>query len=160
MPASTFEIIAKEWEDTNDLFCKIANTSRVANLYLNVFNGEIEVRLTPASEKSLNFEIRTEETLNRYFERYPSAKEEPEERLPYFIFNDILPCKYYSIAMANNYLDTELIWKFASKYLEAYTSHIICLNREVFIDSELMERIISTSEFTEGWCFNLKDLPS
>lgn len=160
MPASTFEIIAEKWEGSNELFCKIANTSWLANLYLSVFKGNIEIRLTPNSEKSLNFEIRTQDTLDMYLEKYPSAKYEPEERIPYFVFDASLDSKkYYSIAIANNYLDSELIWEFAKKYLEDYPKHIICLNREVFIDAAMMADIVATTEYREGWCFKLKDLP-
>lgn len=159
MPASTLEILSKKWEDSNELFCKIANTSRLANLYLNVFDGDISVQLAPTSEMSLVFEIRTQKTLDLYMKRYPTAKDEPEERIPFFVFDASLKGeKYYSVAMANNYLDTELIWKFASKYLLDNPEHIICLNREVFIDSKRMKKIVSTTEYTKDWCFKLNDL--
>jgi len=161
MPASTFEIIAKKWDHSKELFCKIASTCWLANLHLNVFRGNIVVRLTPNSEKSLNFEIRTQENVDLYIEKYPSAKEEPEERIPYFIFDASLNDeKYYSIAMANSYLDTELIWKFASQYLADYPDHIICLNRDVFIDAERMAHIVETTEYKEGWCYKLNKLHS
>ena len=89
------------------------------------------------------------------------AKEEPEERVPYFVFNNsLIYDKCFSIAIANNYLDTELIWMFSTEYLKDNPTHIICLNREVFIDAEMMAKIVETSEYKEGWCFKLRDLSS
>lgn len=159
MPASTFEIIAKSWEDEKVVFCKIANTCRIAKLYLTVLDGNIEVRVRPFSEKSLALEIRTQKTLEWYLEKYPMAKEEPEERIPYYVFDESIgKQKYYSIVMANNYLDTELVWKFATIYLADYPEHIICLNREVFIDAVKMAQIIRSNDYTDGWCFNINAL--
>jgi len=161
MPASTFEILAKKWEDEKLVFCNIVNSCKDADLWLTVFEGNTEVRVKPSSEKSLLFEIRTEANLDSYFEKYPMAKDEPEERIPYFVYDDSLGGeKYYSIVMANNYLDTELIWKFATQYLADYPEHIICLNRQVFISAEKMATITSTTEYKEGWCFKLEDLTS
>jgi hypothetical protein len=157
MPASTFEIIAENWEYEQDVFCKIANTCRIANLCLTVFEGNVEVRVRPSAEKSLGFEIRTQKTLDWYLEKYPMAKDEPAERIPYFIFSDIIGNqKYYSVAMANSYLDAELIWKFTSAYLESYPNHIICLNREIFIDAVKMARIIRSRDYANDWLLNIQ----
>ena len=161
MPASTFEIIANNWEDENIVFCSIAIACRNANLYMVIYKGNIEVRVEPESENSLVFEIRTAETLEWYYQKYPMAKEEPEERIPYFVYHKSFGgTRKKSIAMANNYLDSELIWKFSAEYLKANPTHIISLNRDVFIDADKMAKILETSEYREGWCFNLEDSPS
>lgn len=157
MPASTFEILSNIWEEENEVICKITNTCKTANLCLTLCQGHIEVRIQPSSVKSLVFEIRTPKTLYWYFHTYPMAKEEPDERIPYFVFNNQMDDhKYYSIVMANNYLDPELIWKFASVYLANYSDHIICLNREVFIDAKKMAQIVESSDYKEDWCFEIK----
>lgn len=160
MPASTLEIIAKDWEGENEVLCKILISCRSAGLFLTYYLEQIIVRIEPSAERSLIFEIQTQKDVEWYYKQYPMAKEEPEERVPYFVFNKSLSNdKLYSIAIANSYLDTELIWKFSSEYLKANPTHIISLNREIFIDAERMSKIVETTEYTEGWCFNLENLP-
>ncbi len=51
MPASTFKKIANNWEGEKDVFYKIANTCRIANFYLDVYDGNIIIRLDPVLEK-------------------------------------------------------------------------------------------------------------
>jgi len=161
MPASTFEIIANNWEDENIVLCSIVTACSNAKLHMIIYKGNLEVRVEPESENGFVFEIRTARTLEWYYQKYPMAKEEPEERIPYFVYHRYFDgTRKYSIAMANNYLDSELIWKFSAEYLKANPKHIISVNREVFIDADRMAKIVKTSEYREGWCFNEEDLPS
>lgn len=161
MPASTFEIIAQNWEDENEVFCKILTSCRSAELFLTYYQEQLVIRTEPSSERSLIFEIQSQKDVDWYYTKYPMAKEEPVERVPYFLFNKSLSeNKLYSIAIANSYLDTELIWKFSTEYLKANTTHIISINREIFIEAERMSKIVETSEYKEDWCFNLEDLPT
>jgi hypothetical protein len=157
MPASIFEIIAKNWEDKEEVANKIISGCISANLSWKEKQGDIEISIVPASDKSLNLEITDHDTLDWYLKKYPMAKNEPEERIPYFVFDDSLGNqKHYSIANANSYLDTELIWKFASSYLRENSGHTICLNREVFIDSERMAKIVKSMAYQKDWCFEIR----
>lgn len=156
MPASTFEVIAKGWEDEDILLCNIVKTCNSAELFLTIYQGNITVRSNPTSDKCLDFEINTSKTIEWYYDNYPMAKDEPEDRIPYYIFNPALgDQKYYSLLLANNHLESELIWKFSSAYLEHYSNHIICLNRNIFIDSKKMREIRNTSGYDESWYLKL-----
>ena len=118
MPASTLEIFANHWEEEIEVFKKIAVTTQKAELYLSYYKNELLIGLEPSSDKKLMFEIQSQATVDWYYKQYPRAREEPKERIPYYLFNtNISETNLYAIVMANNYLDDLLIWKFSSSYL-------------------------------------------
>ncbi|GJM33482.1 MAG: hypothetical protein DHS20C18_24830 [Saprospiraceae bacterium] len=161
MSASAFEILSTKWEDKETLFTDIALACKRAELYFLYSRKEIVLKLEVSSERSLVLDLRDQENLKWYFDRYPMAKDEPEERIPYYIFNDFLGGqKFFSIVMANNYLDSLLIWKFSIEYLKINPSHYISIDREIFFNSEELRELEHTSGFAEGWCFKKDSLTS
>lgn len=101
------------------------------------------------------FELRNNDTLKWYYSIYPSAKEEPELRIPYFIFLDESPGKkYYSIALSNNYLDHELIYIFLKTYFNINESHFVSIDGEKIINKEQFEKI---PQYIDGWWNSIEE---
>jgi len=159
MPASTLEILASSWEDELDVLKKIIFACKKADLFMSLYKNDIVIRVDPSSERHLSLEIQTSKNVDWYYKEYPLALKEPEERIPYYLFDkSINEEKLFAIAIANNYLDDLLIWKFSSKYLADNPGHIITLNRNVYLDFRKMSKIESITKYIEGWCFNLDQL--
>lgn len=157
MPASTFEIISRNWVDEDKVFSDIALSCKKAELFFLYSKKEIIVKLNNDSNKSLIISINTQKSVDWYLETYPAEKEEPEERIPYYVYNSqIGKGRFYSIALANNYLDEELIWRFSIEYLKLNKSQLIGINEHIYFNYEQLFAVQSTNEFREGIIFGMK----
>lgn len=155
MPASTFELISEKWEDLEKIKLDIIEACEIAELKYQVLHeNEIVISIDKESTKQVIFELRNNDTLEWYYSIYPSAKEEPVTRIPYFLFLDEFPAKkHYSIALANNYFDYELIYMFSKAYFSINPNHFISINGKKVVNKEQFEK---TPYYVDGWWNNIQ----
>ena len=156
MPASTFELISEKWENIEELKLNIIQACKIANLYYQILHeDEIMISQNQPSAKQLFLELRNSSVLEWYYSTYPTAKEEPEGRIPYFVFLNKYPSKkHYSIVLANNYLDYKLIYLFSEAYFKINKNHFISINGKKCINKEQFEKI---PHYLDGWWNNLEE---
>ena len=150
MPASTYEIISASWILYDDFKKRIKNVCLQSNLKCEETSKEnLSIQQINNADKTLNLEFRNQNNVEWYLKKYPMANEEPIERIPYYKYLKEYPDKqFYSIALANQYLDFELLFKVSKAYLHLNPKHFISINGKKCIGYKHF-KIDET--YNEGW---------
>lgn len=158
MPASTLDILHTNWERREKLLSDLKHCCSQINAQFHCNGNEVQIhKLYPKSEASLVFEIETKASLDWYYHTYPQSISEPEERVPYFVFNEsISRSKLFTIATANCYLDDRLIYDLFKEYLSRNKGKFIYVNKTWWFDWSDLLKLEQTGGYRKDWCFNSK----
>jgi len=156
MPASTYEIISASWLQYNDFKKDIKNVCINSNLKCNETSKENLIIQDKNDEtRTLNLEFRDQRRVEWYLKKYPMAKDEPIERIPYYKYLIEYPDKqFYSIALANQYLDYELLFNVTKSYLQLNPKQLISINGEKCISLKHFEMI---GTYSANWWNKMKN---
>lgn len=158
MPASTLDILHNNWESKEKILSdfKLSCSSIGGTFYTN--NNEMQVHKKYNNRDAvLIFEIEGAKSLEWYYEQYPMAKLEPENRVPYFIFNKAISGadKLFTIVTANCYLDYELVYDFFKEYLRLNSEKFIYINKSTWFGLNDFKNMESQGGYQEGWLSKL-----
>ncbi len=154
MPASTLDILHNNWEYMD----KIVNDLRLccltikADFFLN--DDEVQIHKKYANrDADLILEIESENSLEWYYKEYPLSKLEPEDRIPYLVFDPSINGgeKLFTIISANCYLDEELIFDFFIEYLKLNQEKFININRSIGLSYRDLEKVALNGGYFKGW---------
>lgn len=156
MPASTLDILNSDWESVEKTAKDLQECSALISAQFYQDGNEVQIHKNYASkETSLIFEIVSESSLKWYFSQYPMAKDEPEERIPYFVFNEKIngTSKLFKIVTANCYLDDRLIYDFFSEYLELNPEKFVYINESSWFGQKELLKLRKTIGYHKDWCY-------
>lgn len=158
MPASTLDILHSDWENQEKIIddLKLSSSKIGAVFYEN--NGEIQVHKNYQDRSAeLILEIESDKSLEWYYKQYPSAKLEPESRIPYFVFDSRIngKDKLLTIVTSNCYLDSEMIYDFFKEYLSINKEKFIYIDKSIWFGINDIEKVESEGGYRSGWYNNL-----
>lgn len=156
MPASTYEIISASWLQYDDFKRDIQKVCIDSNLKCEETSNEnLLIRDKNDETRTLNLEFRDQKQIEWYLKKYPMAIDEPIERIPYYKYLTEYPNKQlYSIALANQYLDYEILFNVTKFYLQLNPKQLISINGKKCISLKHFETI---EIYSANWWTKMKN---
>ena len=137
MGASTIDIISTKWEEESKILKDLKECSEKIQSVFYYNEDEVQIHKNYADEKLvLILEVETEESLEWYYNEYPEAKFEPEERIPYFVFNKEIngSDKLFTIVTSDSTSDDRIIYEFFKEYLSINKNQYLLVNKTIWLD--------------------------